>query len=513
MRGGWFINEVPAKILVDTGASMSIVNETFHKTHFSHVALGPGDVNATSVTGDPVRFKGVFSASLSLGKNVAFQDFYVASGFQQDCVLGTDFLARVGISIDMSNRTVKWNSETMFLATDPPDPIWEVSLIERVDIPPISELFMMLPIGPGCSTGLFEMNDSLYQSSNVYAARSLVQPQRGEIPFKLVNPGLHAITLEPNTKIGEVTSITYSATTSLVSQNNSSVVKNISLPRNYLSDKQQVQLRNVLNKYTDVFAQSDSDLGRINILEQAVDTQGYPPISQRPYCVPQAQREVIETHIRDIANRGIIRPSKSPWSSPVVLVGKKDGSTPFCVDFRKLNAVTRKDVYPSPRIDKTLDTLGGACYFTTLDLASGYWQVPLKEEDIPKTAFSSHTGLWEFTVMPFGLCGAPATFQRLMEIMLAGLNWESCLVYLDNIIIFSRTFEEHLSRLESVMSWLRAGGLKLKVKKCTFCAPEVKYLGHIVSKDGLHPDKSKVNAVQNFPVLQDLTQLRSFLGS
>ena len=239
-----------------------------------------------------------------------------------------------------------------------------------------------------------------------------MQPQRGEIPVKLVNPGLHAITLEPNTKIGEVTSITYSVNTSLVSQNNSYVVNNISLPKNYLSDEQQVQLINVLKKYTDVFAHSDSDLGCTNILEHAVDTHGHTPILQRSYRVPQAQREVIETHIRDMANRGIIKPSKSPWSSPVVLAGKKDGSTRFCVDFRKLNAVTRKDpMYPLPRIDETLDTLGGAFYFTTLDLASGYWQVPLKEEDIPKTAFSSHTGLWEFTVMPFGLCGAPATFQ------------------------------------------------------------------------------------------------------
>ena len=256
----------------------------------------------------------------------------------------------------MSDRTLKWNSETMFLATDPPDSIWEVSLIERVDIPPRSELCMMLPIGPGCLTGLFEMNDSLYQFSNVYAARSLVQPQLGEIPVRLVNPGLHVVTLEPNTKIGEVTSINYLMTTSLVKQDNSSVVNNISLPKDYLSVEQQVKLRNVLNKHTDVFAQSDSDLGRTNILEHAVDKQGHAPISQRPSRVPQTQCEIIETHIRDMANRGDIRSSRSPWSSPVVLVGKKDGSTRFCVDFRKINAVTRKDVYPLPRIDETLDT-------------------------------------------------------------------------------------------------------------------------------------------------------------
>ena len=208
------------------------------------------------------------------------------------------------------------------------------------------------------------------------------------------------------------------------------------------------------------FAKSDSDLGHTDVIEHAIDTQGYPPIYQRPYRIPEAQRKVVDAHVTDMANRGVIRPSKSPWSSPMVLVGKKDDSTRFCVDFCKLNSVTQRDVYPVPHLDETLGTLGGAQYLSTLDLASGYWQVPLKEEDMAKTAFTTPgtaNSLWEFTVMPFGLCGAPASFQRLMEILLAGLNWESCLVYLDDIIIFSQSFEEHLGRLESVLSRLRAG--------------------------------------------------------
>ena len=315
--------------------------------------------------------------------------------------------------------------------------------------------------------------------------------------------------------IGRVTSVTDIATMQLDHNSKNSIVDSLDLSSAGLSSEQQVELSDVLNKFSDVFAKSDSDLGRTDIIEHAIDTQGHPPIYQRPYRIPEAQRKVVDAHVTDMANRGIIRPSKSPWSSPKVLVGKKDGSTRFCVDFRKLNSDTRKDFYPLPRVDETLDTLGGPQYFTTLDLASGYWQVPLKEEDMAKTAFTTPgtaNSLWEFTVMPFGLCGAPASFQRLMEILLAGLNWESCLVYLDDIIIFSRTFEEHLGRLESVLSRLRAGGLKLKVRKCTFCAPQVKYLGHVVSKDGLRPDESKVSAVQNFPIPQDLTQLRSFLG-
>ena len=218
------------------------------------------------------------AASLRIGNNVAFQDFYVASGFQHDCVLGTDFLTRAGISIDMSDRTLKW----------------------KIDVPPRSELYTVLPIGPGCSTDLFEMADSLYQSSNVYAARSLVQPQRGKIPVRLVDPSMQVTTLEPKTTIGKVTSTTGVAGTTLISQDNSSVVSNIKLPSQYLSDKQQVELKNVLNKYSDVFAKSDSDLGHTDVLEHMIDTQGHAPIYQRPYRVPETQRNGIETHIKDM---------------------------------------------------------------------------------------------------------------------------------------------------------------------------------------------------------------------
>ena len=173
-----------------------------------------------------------------------------------------------------------------------------------------------------------------------------------------------------------------------------------------------------------------------------------------------------------------------------MLVQKKDGSTRFCIDYRKVNQVTHKDAYPLPHIDMTLDMLHGSHWFTTLDLLSGYWQVEMAEADKEKTAFCTTEGLYQFRVMPFGLCNAPASFQRL-----SGLQWSQCLVYLDDIVVLGQSFEEHIRNLDSVFQWLRESGLRLKPSKCAFFQKEVRYLGHIISRDGVTTDPEKTAKV------------------
>ena len=175
--------------------------------------------------------------------------------------------------------------------------------------------------------------------------------------------------------------------------------------------------------------------------------------------VSVALKGTINTEVNRMLEQKVIRPSCSPWSSPVVMVQKKDGSWRFCIDYWKLNAVTHGDAYPLPRIDSTIDSLAGSCYFTTLDLAAGYWQVGLEEGNKEKTAFSTTLGHFEFNVMPFGLTNAPAMFQRLMECTLAGLTQEQCLIYLDDIIVFSSSFSTHLERLENVLTALQHANL------------------------------------------------------
>ena len=210
--------------------------------------------------------------------------------------------------------------------------------------------------------------------------------------------------------------------------------------------------------------------------------------------------------------QNIIKPSSSPWASPIVVVKKKDGRLRLCIDYRRLNAVTVKDSFPLPRVDKLFDTLAGATYFSTLDLASGYWQVEVDEKDRPKTAFSMPSGLYEFQTMPFGLANAPATFQRLMQFVLQPLIPARCSVYLDDVIVHGKDKADHLRNLKAVLQRLKEVGLKLQAKKCCFMQREVKFLGHIISERGVMTDPGKVTAVREWPTPKSCEEVRSFMG-
>ena len=245
---------------------------------------------------------------------------------------------------------------------------------------------------------------------------------------------------------------------------------------NHVSSAEKEKLYYLLLEYSDVFSLSNDGLGRTSLSKHRINTGDSLPVHIPPRRIPHARREEVRKLLQDMLAKGAIQPSDSPWSSPIVLVTKKDGSTRFCVDYRKVNAVTRKDAYPLPHVDDTLDTLAGSKLFSTLDLATGYWQVEVADEDKEKTAFSTPEGLYQFEVMPFGLCNAPATFQRLMDKVLSGLKWYSCLVYIDDIVVVGDSFENHLYNLVGVLKRLREAGLKVKPSKCSLCQREVQYL-------------------------------------
>ena len=271
-------------------------------------------------------------------------------------------------------------------------------------------------------------------------------------------------------------------------------------------------LGRIEEKFTDIGASSLMDLGNTCLIEHEVNTGNAKPIKQSMRRVPFAMKEEFNKLVDEMLNAGLIVESESPWCSPTVLVKKKDGSMRICVDYRRVNEVTVKDSYPIPKIEEILNQLGGNTVFTTLDLASGYHQVSVKKEDRGKTAFCTDRGLFEYVVMPFGLTNAPATFQRLMERVLKGLIGKICLVYLDDVMIYSKSLAEHEEHLNMVLERIKRSGLKIKFKKCSWVMKEVEYLGHVVCREGIKPSPKKIEAIMNAKLPKTLKQLQSFLG-
>jgi transposase InsO family protein len=277
-----------------------------------------------------------------------------------------------------------------------------------------------------------------------------------------------------------------------------------------LTEVQKDELWRVFQQRLRVF-QKPSKLG-ITPVKHGIPTTDDIAKKIRQYPLSHAEHEEIDRQVKEMEKQGVIEESTSAWNSPVILVKKKDGSLRFCVDFRALNDKTIIDAYPLPRIDNYLDVLGKARFFSTIDLITGYWQILLDEQDKAKTAFSTRNRHLQFKVMPFGLAGAPATFQRAMDILLTGISWQYCLVYLDDILIYSETFEEHIQHIDEVLKRLDEANFKVKPEKCQWGQNSVKFLGHIVSQNGLSMDPEKIEAIKRAEEPKNTTELQRFLG-
>ena len=274
--------------------------------------------------------------------------------------------------------------------------------------------------------------------------------------------------------------------------------------------------RSLLWEFKDIFPDKSEKFGCTNLIKFRITLRkDSHPIKARPYRSNPRLRKEITRQVQDMMNDDIIRPSTSSYVSPVLLVEKADGSLRFVTDFRRMNA---ENIVPEPailpRIDCSLESIGSskATLFSTLDMLKGYWQIPIEESSKQYTAFITHDGVFEYNRMPFGLANSPACFVRLMTRVLHGLIWESCLVYIDDIIVFSKDFPQHLARLRSVFDRIRGANLKLKPTKCSFLRAEIKFLGHIISASGIRPLPDKIKSIENFPVPQSVKEVQAFLG-
>ena len=524
------MENTPVSFIVDTGATDTIVSERVFDSIPSEVRpdLYPVKDTGEQADGSPLAIIGWTTLKISIGPVAVSMPVTVAK-IKNDVLLGMDFLSSTNCVIDATNRQLKFGEQIIQGYTEESRIFCaRVTISGRYTIPPGHEMVIpgkisKLPEIQGF--GILEAGDSKLKDSGGIVARTVVdldQVNPNRIPIRVFNPTMNKLTVTKKTTVGTVSPIVACEIVNKMSDVDEDITEEVEIPEHLvdlfeasikeLPVEQHAKVARLLMEYQDVFSTGDGDLGRTGVVKHRIETRNAPPNRQKARRMPPILQAETDRQIKDMLDRGIIEPSKSPWASPIVLVTKKDGSKRFCADYRMLNDLTVKDSYPIPRIEESLDSLAGAKWFSTLDLASGYWQVELDEAAKEKSAFVVRSGLYQWTVMPFGLCNAPATFERLMENIMRGLQWESLLVYLDDLIVFGKTIDEEIERLRVVFQRLRQANLKLKPKKCVLFQRKVLYLGHIVTAEGIATDPEKIRVIEEWGTPTSVHDVRSFLG-
>ena len=391
-----------------------------------------------------------------------------------------------------------------------------------------------------CSTIMLE--PTLTQSSSFVVARSIHSPSSPQLYCSILNPSDEQLTISANTHLGRLSEAeeanikfdqdVVSFVTLDVDEHKRRVASSLPLAESkpdvferlsslrisdQLDHEQRAQLQHLISQRLSAFQWDGDKNGQTRLVQHYIPTGDHAPIAQRQYPIPQIAQEPLNKQVNNMLETKVIRPSNSPWRSPVLLVKQKnaDGTAKyrFCIDLKRVNAVTTKDSYSLPLIHRSVDVLSGARYFSTFDVDRAFWQVGLAEEDKTKTAFVVNSRLYEFNVMPFGSMNAPSTFQRLLDRVLHGLTWRQCLVYIDDVLIFSRTFDEHLRHIDEVLARFQFAGLKLKPSKCMFANAEVDYLGFRITQHGITATAEKIKAVSSLLPPTTNKQLYSFLCS
>ena len=351
---------------------------------------------------------------------------------------------------------------------------------------------------------------------------------KGRVSAQIANYSDSDIYLQPRTPIGTIAEAEVAPQVSIhrISQEEMVIVTNkATSPVQSLLDRMTVsdvvtgdpnflrKLEQLILKHLERFSINEFDIGFCDRVPHKIIFHDDKPVREPHRRIPPHLWDEVNEYIQKSLQQGIIKPSSSPYASAVVLVRKKDGKLRLCVDYRSINRKTHRDAYPLPRIDEALDALNGAKYFCSLDLAHGFHQVPVAEEDQEKTAFRVGTGgLYQYARMPFGLCNAPATFMRLMDLAFGDQNFQSVLIYMDDILVFGSTFDETLQRLDMVLTRLGEFNLKVKPEKCNLFQKKLRYLGHLISEEGTAPDPEKIRAIVDWKRPTNETELRGFLG-
>ena len=500
--------------VVDSGADVSLISKQWVERLGAQVDQTVKFV-LTGASKEEIPSSGTATIALDFGPVKIKQAMVVVPGFKYDIILGRDWLLGNGVVLDYQRKTISVGGEQIPFVAKNALTISNTNKILRVEAR--SQRTVVAQVRGDVKVGqqVYVEGGFLDDDHLLFIPRSVGRvTKNGKVCLEVSNLAKSPKTLPPNLTIasgqtievekggGEITIEGVEGGVGETKWEDTEGLKHLNP-----TDK---------SKVCDIIRASKikiDTLGRVPGLTTAIETAEAAPINTRQYRLPIAKRLEARAETEKMLLAGVIRESKSPWNSPVVLVKKPSGGTRFAIDFRQLNAVTKRQVYPMPRIDDCLNSLGTGTHFSILDLQSAFWQVELAEDSKPKTAFSVEgLGHFEFEVMPYGLTNAAAVFQRMIDHVLRGLHWTHVLCYIDDVIVFGASLEEHNQRLGVVLEKLAEANLGLNLGKCSFAKQQVKYLGHIIGEGQIKADPSKVAAVEEFPRPKSATEVRSFLG-
>ena len=477
---------------------------------------------------------GAADLPIQIGNKVFLQHVLIAD-IEAPFVLGYDFLFKNNCLLNIREGTLNFEDQIVQCVPESKmSSVFKISLGEATVIPANSEIITYGTFKenkPHFSTAILEPCDENLSSQGVLLAKTVVDTNSPVIPLRLANLNSVPVKLYENQTMALCDEVSVEVTSDppkpedikkSVFTTKTIETEDMPLPGHLqemyntsvekLSSEEAKQVKDLLIKHANVFSKSKSDLGNCGIIPHRINTGLAPPIRLPPRRVPIAIKDAVDAEVQRLIDTNLVEKSKSAWAFPLVPVRKKDGSIRICIDYRKLNEVTLPDSYPLPRVQDCLDSLQGSCWFTTLDATSGYFQLETDTADRDKTAFVCEKGLFAFRVLPMGLVNSAATYQRTLEQIMSELQHETCLIYLDDIIVYSKTFQEHIQRLDEVLTRLGNASLKLSPKKCHILQQDVTFLGHRVSSQGVATCDDKVEAVKNWPIPSCVKDLRAFLG-
>lgn len=496
------LNDNQVSALLDTGASYSLIHTeeaqrlNLKRTSANPIRLRFGNSKTTEV-------KHVVTALVKYGNHQKHHQFYAYDALPFRILLGGDWCKANRIKIDYQSESIHITLATQVTA----EPKVKVQLAEQLVIPARSTKWVPIQTESKLTGDMFiKPHLGNMNKFGIQMQPSLNRFTEGQSGTFIANVTYSPLALPKGITLGQ------KDTEDDIFYNKPDTEFPKFTINAKLSGLQQQDIKNIIHANYECFKPISSHGTAKHTKHHISLLPNTTPIKQRQYPIPLSQQDEVQRQTKQMLKENVIQPSHSPWSSPLLLAKKKTGEWRFCIDFRRVNSATKKDVYPLPRIDDILNSLRGAKYFSTIDLTSGYWQIPMDKQSREITAFRSPLGLYEFTVMPFGLANAPATFQRMMDNTLRDKINNGVLVYIDDIVIYGRTFEEHLKNLQETLTLLNQNGLKCKAEKCCFGYTEIKFLGHAVDSEGIHPDPGKIGSIIAAIEPKSEKEVRSFLG-